>query len=339
MNGNRVSSLIIVSLLGVISLINSSVAQSSSNSSLIVSTDRYEFYSNFWVNMHHFLYKKAEQGKDRHWKGAFDDRVLNRLNDEEQEMLGNSLRFYKDNLIEKDLLFNDQLYWTKRALVRFEIDDILDHEAIQPEHQQILNHTKNVYEKYFWEAHHNQNRLILEENLPLIKKIENEAFERIAGLAQHPWPEDKVRIDISYYSNWAGAYTTVTPIHAVITSQTEGPDGEWPEFGWLELLFHEPSHAVISPSHYTVANAIEKVSKELELEIPGNLWHATLFYFSGKVVQDLLNEEGIEYELLMVTHDIFSRYHAPVFEYLPAYIQGKESLEDALRKIIKRLNN
>lgn len=33
-------------------------------SSLVASTDRYEFHSNFWINLHHFLYAEAKRPAD-----------------------------------------------------------------------------------------------------------------------------------------------------------------------------------------------------------------------------------------------------------------------------------
>ena len=310
------------------------LAQSNTNGSLLVSTDRYEFYSNFWINMHHFLYKKAEQANEKSWQEVFEDEILNQMNNNEREILSHSIQYYQDHLTEKSLLFDDQLYWTKRALIKFGANDVLDHESINSEHQQVLNNAKSVYANYFWKVHHNQNRKTLDKYLPLVKKIENRTFNRIESLAKEPWPEEKIRVDLSYYSNWAGAYTTTTPIHVVLTSLEEGSDGEWAEYGWLELLFHEPSHGVITNNKLPVADTIKSISEELDVKVPRDLWHAVLFYFSGKAVQEALRDEGIEYELMMITYDIFSRYHAVVFEHMPPYVRGNEGLETALRKAI-----
>ena len=314
-------------------------AQKRSNISHVESTDRYEFYSNFWINMHHYLFKKAEHAENKPWREVFDDSLLNNMNDDEQAVLGKAISYYKDNLIGKSLLFDDQLYETKRALINFDEESTLDHEAVESGHQQVLNNTRNLYEKYFWNNHHNQNKLILDKYLPLVRKIENKAFERIEKLAQQSWPEGKIRVDLSYYSNWAGAYTTTRPPHVVISSLEEGSDGKWLPYEWVELLFHEPSHVIISPNNSTVGNKIKQVSKELGVEVPGNLWHAILFYFSGITVRDLLTAEGIDYELVMVSADIFSGYHHAVFEQMPSYIQGKVSLDEALEETIISLNN
>lgn len=339
MNTKSLVRLALAIVLCLIEMTNLGFAQISSDNSLVQATDRYEFYSNFWINMHHFLYKKAEQADEKSWQEVITDKMLDQMNTKERENLSRSIQYYQDHLIEKSLLFDDQLYWTKKALIKFDINDILKNEAINSEHQQILNNTKNVYQKYFWKIHHEQNKQTLKKYLPLIKKIEDRAFNRIESLAKQPWPEAKIRVDLSYYSNWAGAYTTTTPIHVVLTSLEEGSDGAWAEYGWLELLFHEPSHGIITNNKFTVADTIKRVSEELGVKVPRDLWHAVLFYFSGEAVQEALKDEGIEYELMMKTYDIFSRYHTVIFNYLPSYIRGKESLEDVLKKAIIDLNN
>lgn len=330
---------VLITLFAIAAGMEPAFGQSTEKESSITTTDRYEFYSNFWINMHHFLYKKGEESEDRQWREVFDPALLNGMSEREREILGNAVAYYRENLIDKDLLFNDQLYWAKRALIKFEAGDVLDHEAVEAGHRQLLNETKNVYAKYFWETHDRQNRKIVSDHIALIRKIENPAFDRMAELARQPWPDEKVRVDVSYYSNWAGAYCTVTPVHAVVTSQTQGPEGSWAQYDWLELVFHEPSHAVIFPGRYAVGTELQKISNELGVEEPRGLWHAILFYFSGITVQELLKAEGIAHELMMVTGDIFSRHHAVVFEHMPAYVQGKASLEEALRGTVRASND
>jgi len=337
MNNCRLCKQILLSLSGLLLVIHAGYSQTVSEPSLVESTDRYEFYSNFWINMHHYLFKKAEHAENKPWREVFDDALLKNMNENEQEVLAIAIRYYKDHLIGKSLLFDDQLYWTKRALIHFDENTTLDHEAVDPGHQQVLNDSKNLYEKYFWSDHQDQNKLTLDEYLPLVRKIENKAFERLAELAQQPWPERKIRVDLSYYSNWAGAYTTTRPPHVVISTLEESSGEKWLPYEWVELLFHEPSHVIISPNNSIMGDKIKQVSTELGVDVPRDLWHAILFYFSGITVRDLLAGEGIDYELVMVSADIFSRYHSAVFEHMPLYIQGKVSLEEALEKTILRL--
>src|SRR5260370_31764689 len=72
--------------------------------------------------------------------------------------------------------------------------------------------------------------------------------ERLADIYQTRWPREKIRVDVSAYANWAGAYTTVDPLRVTISSldsRNQGPEA-------LEVLFHEASHGIAAPVHAAV---------------------------------------------------------------------------------------
>lgn len=310
------------------------LAQKVDPGSRIKVTEHFDFHNNFWLNMHHMWFQKASQARDTIWQNSFDESFISKLKESEKKALENTMGYYRDNLVGNSLLFNGVLYRLKRTLINFGPEDEVMGEELPAEVFEALNSTSSIYKKYFWKDHKSQNQLILQKNLELIEEFESAAVKRISNLAQQPWPEGKVRVDISYYSNWAGAYTTINPeVHVVITSQDEGPVNDW-----LELLFHEPSHAVISNNEYKVAEIIAQVSDELGLEVPRNLWHSLLFYFSGVTIQDLLEEKGIDYELYMVRNQVFDRHHKVIFEYMPEYVKGKATLEKALENLITSYN-
>lgn len=311
-----------------------SFAQTDEKHGSIASTDKFEFYSNFWINMHHTWFQKATQTQDTVWQESFDESFINQLNEAEKATLQKTMDYYHEYLVGNSLLFNGALYRVKRHLIKFgqEMEVTADDWPQAKEFFVLLNESKNIYQKYFWKHHDQQNTQVLNDHMELIRKFENPAFDRLSVLAQQPWPDGKIRVDISYYSNWAGGYTSTNPeIHVVIASRTEKMKNDW-----LEILFHEPSHAIISNDEYAVGGTILKVSDELKLDPPRQLWHSLLFYFSGIVIQDLMQqEEGFEYELYMIRNDVFGRHHDVIFEYMPAYVNGNESLENSIGKLIQ----
>lgn len=313
----------------------SSIIQAQEKPGLINSSDRYEFYSNFWINQHHFLYANADSAEEGNWDDGFSNGELNELSLSEIETLKEGIIFYRDSVISYDLLFNGGLYNLKRTLINFDEDEVFEMEEFSDELVSHLNKIKPIYQKYFWEQHNQSNKDVLNENLRFIIKYEGQIFERISELAQQPWRDGKVRVDISYYSSWAGAYTSTRPeTHVVFTSQDDGPVG-----AWLEILFHEPSHSIMSGRNYKAAELISQVSEKLEMNPPRSLWHSLLFYFSGVTVQDILIEEGIEYELYMIRKDVFSNHHEVIFKHMPAYLSGELSFEQALENLIVDYNN
>lgn len=299
----------------------------------VITTDRFEFYNNFWINLHHFLYQKAARGKDTEWDSVFSKDVLNKMSSAEKERLGKAIVLYKDQVIDKDLLFNGELFSLKRALIEFEEGDEVKIEEADQGVIRTLNDMSPIYKKYYWDQHTQSNLKVIEERLAIIEKYENAAFKRIEKLSRRAWRKEKVRIDLSYYSNWAGAYTTVDPItHAVLSSQIEGPEGDW-----LELLYHEPTHEIISSRRYAVAETINRVAGELNVDAPRGLWHAILFYITGVVTQEFLEKEGVEYELYMFRKDVFSAYHEVLKAHGPGYMNGEIDLEEYVTRLIKDL--
>ncbi len=297
-------------------------------------TERYEFYSNFWINQHHFLYASADSAEDGNWDYGFSNGELDRLSPSEKNILKEGIIFYRDSVISYNLLFNRGLTKLKRTLINFHEGESLGMEDFSDELINHLNKIKPIYHKYFWEKHNQANHEILKKNLAFINKYENQIFERISTLAQKSWKEGKVRVDITYYANWAGAYTSTNPeTHVVINSLDDGPYGNW-----LELVFHEPAHSIISGRNYETAELISKTSERLKLNPPRNLWHSLLFYFSGTAVQDALEEEGIDYELYMVRNDVFGNHHKVIFKHMPDYLDGEVSFEVALENLIVEYN-
>lgn len=205
------------------------------------------------------------------------------------------------------------------------------------EHLARLKAAAPIYRAHYWPQHDHQNRSIVAWHEDLVNTLENPVLDRIATLAQQTWPEELIRVDLTWDANWAGAYCTTRPTHAVITSRQGGPNNTWPPGGWFELLFHEPSHALIDPNRSAVAQAISAAARELDVETPNQLWHGVLFYFSGVATREGLATQGIEHDLLMQSEQIFARYHAALYSALPAYLDGRISLEKAMLEVIKGL--
>ena len=299
--------------------------------SLIATTDRYEFHSNLWVNLHHFLYAQAKRPKDAKLPRG---RSLSR---EQWQDMNDAITWYREHLAERDLLLDERMYNIKRALIQYGPDDVPDHAAVTEEHQARLEAAARVYRDHYWPRHDHQNRSIWAWHESLIRALENDVLDRIADLANEPWSGGPIRVDLTWDANWAGAYCTTRPIHAIITSRQGGPDNSWPPGGWLELLFHEPSHALIDPEGSAVAKAIAAAANELDMEAPRGLWHSVLFYLSGSATREGLATEGVEHSLLMHDEEIFARYHTALFASMPAYLAGDISLDEAMLKVMTEL--
>lgn len=120
--------------------------------------------------------------------------------------------------------------------------------------------------------------------------------------------------------------------HIVMDSKTSvHAEGEW-----IELLLHEACHHLISSSSGFVGGTILDVSDIMGKKAPRQLWHSFLFYFSGKVAQNLLTKEEMkECELYMVRRNVFAAYFPLLDKHLPAYLANEANLAEATEKIME----
>lgn len=321
-----------ISIINCKSLDDSKQSQVSASIDPIVTTPYFEFYNNYWINLHHFFYKMSKEAEKSSFEEVFEGDFLAKLQPDQLEDLKEGIRYYQENLIDKNLLFNNQMYNLKRWLIQFPEQSNLPNGAFNEELINTLNKLKPIYTSHFWSAHSQQNQAIIKEKLKWIKKFEHPFFSSMTKLSKNNLPEGKIRIDLSYHSNWAGAYTSIQGgVHAVVASNQGKLKGDW-----VEIIFHEPTHALIDVEQGAVAAAIAKVSQQLEVRPPQRLWHAILFYLSGRIVQDLFNREGVEYQLMMFRKGIFESFH-PYLNQLDPYYDGKINLESAIKTLIESM--
>lgn len=299
---------------------------SEARADLVASTARYEFHNNAWLNLHHYLFNLA---RDHEATALIAHLSAKGISDNDAEPVAQAAAFYRVNLIDKSLLFNRELFAVKRALIGTQAGD----EPVLENNQDLETHLRQaypVYARHIWPAHLRMNQQVLDENMALVEKLEDLIFERIAELSQNQWPDHKVRVDLSYVANRAGAYTTVAPItHAVIRCS-----GWESDYDWFEILFHEPTHAMIGPNQGAVADALEQVYGRRGLQPPAGLWHGILFYVAGTAVEEALAAEGIEYDQFMFRNGAFKKFHGALRRHMPDYVKGDITLEKLIEKII-----
>ena len=79
-------------------------------------------------------------------------------------------------------------------------------------------------------------------------------------------------------------------------------------------------------------------SKEMEMKFPRGLWHASLFYLCGRLVQDVLAERDISHELVMDTKDIFSYFNTKSFRsILEKFYQNEVDMKPSVRALLEDL--
>ncbi len=305
----------------------------------IAETTYFEFHSNFWVNLHHFLYEKAsneQKGKLEEDRLAFEEtgekEAISNLSPKDQEILEKAISYYRDYMISQSLF--RKLPSLTYALSQ-EGETIVAKGEISPSLADALNLVAGPYRQHIWPVHDDYNKKVLSLHLDKIRKMEPSVISKMEELSLNEFPNsEKVRIDLSAYASWSGAYTITDPFFNIYISSLD-PTSDASEF--IETVFHESTHLLFrygSPFRELSYNT----AQELKVEQPRSFWHACLFYLCGKVVQQELQQFGIEHELVMDTKNIFSKVSTTTFrDSFDLYISGELSAKEALVTILNDL--
>ena len=239
--------------------------------------ERWEMRSNFWVSLHHTLLDAGQNGKKTEETLPFAER----------KAWTDAVLFYRDR-------FFDKVPWENDELTR--INDTLSStgemlkEGLQADVARALLQAAPIYRRNYWPADDRTNRFWISAAEGLLRDAGEElaaAHTRIYGVA---YPA-KIRVDVSPYAAALGVYTTDANgfIHTTISSR----DPSYQGFAALEMLLHEGSHGVVSPTIGTIGPQINSLAIEKRLLVPRGLWHAILFYTSGELTKRVLRDRGV----------------------------------------------
>jgi len=304
-------------------------------------TDYFEFQNNYWVNLHHFLYQKADGGQLRKLEEDGLDfieigeiKAYEQLSSKEKQILNQAIKYYKDSLITKSLRrdLNDLRIWLNEKEEFKIISDV----SFGEEFTTIINSFSPIYEKHFWEIHKAHNLSVLKKNIATVDEIEDEVINKMERLSLNKWPDStKVRVDITTYANWAGAYTSSKPKMNIVLS-TLDPHNMTTSF--VETILHEGSHLLYLFGESPVRDKFYFKSEELEMEFPRNLWHASMFYLCDRATQDALSEQNINHIMLIDEKNIFSDYNTSEFRNISeAYYNNTLNADSMVVKLLTEI--
>lgn len=254
----------------------------------------FEFHSGFWINLHHTLYREARErvSPSEHPKpGKYAHSVVDLsttprpvLTSSEQRAWDDAVNFYAANYARHDLVFSNDLILLKNQLGDFEDCDELSgtrkktcDAGLPPNITRVLEGAAVVYRAHYWRNDDRANRRWIADVAPLIRGQGVGISERLASAYQTKWPKPKIRVEVSAYADWSGAYTTLDPLRVTISSL----DPRNQDTAALEVLFHEASHGIAEP----VEQAIARECRQRDKAIPRDLWHALVSYTTGELIR------------------------------------------------------
>ncbi len=303
----------------------------------LYSSKYYTFQSSMPLNAHLFLYGKAlgcKFGKisnDSLGPVAFKDK-WNTLSDVEKTMLSKVIRFYKDSLLSKDLLFDSLMRnlgdylasenQRQKLKANWQLEALNAVHAFQP-----------TFVKLYWFAIDSTNKAWLNAHKAGIAAMETAVVPELERIYKTRLPEGRVRIDLTCYATWAGAYSyNDSYCHVVFSSQHKGNQAELA----AEVVFHETSHFLVDKlmEHIAVAAKNKNVKKNLAL------WHNVIFYTTGVVMEKQYKLKWQKFEpyyVQMKFQEKFPEFRHSVDAcklYWDPYINGDASFDTAVNSMV-----
>ena len=268
----------------------------------------FDFHSNFWVNLHHFLYEQAiskspEPSDSSDWHQP--------------------LEVYRKDIATHELLSRD-IAGINIALSQVENTESLKDSGVDAELTQTLERAATIYKVRWWPHHNRANLAWIAAASPLVAKYETVMKPELSAAYQMPWPPDPIRTNVAEYASWAGAYTVLDPTHITISS---GPVSQ----AVVESLFHEASHGMIQKISDALTAELDSQKKLFQRRA---FWHAVLFYTVGEVAQRHLDD----YTMFGIKNGVLDRGWPGALPILQKdwkpYLDGKIDLATAAHRLV-----
>jgi hypothetical protein len=289
----------------------------------------------FWLNLHHFLYvlgRADAQMPDRQRRavaGAPADqaRGLGALAEDQRLEWGAAVRAYAAGMSRKDLVF-DRDAFTATALLRHMAPDAADSAlTIEPALASVLRRAAPAYRRAWWPAHRAANRERAAELQSLVDRHGDAVLPVVTRAYREPWPADGYPVNMSAYTNWAGAYSTSGQL-LVVSSLDPGTTGTQ----GLEIIFHEAMHQWDE----AIQARLERLVTQGTPPPDDLLLHALIFYTAGEAVRRAVpgHQPYAEVNGLWKQKGLGALKPALDSAWQP-YLEGAGTLDDALTALLK----
>jgi hypothetical protein len=323
----------------------------------VASTAHFTLHSHPWVNLHHFLYQWARLEAERpaqRWPPSVDvpERGhMDALSAPHRPPRQAALDLYQRQVTIRDLIFDPVLSRLRHRLIRMDRAHAEASPVLISDIMGALQAVTPVYRTHWWGAHDDANRRWIAQVLSQLADTEAWLATRLAQIYGGHWPAEPIRVDLTAYASWQGAYTTGTQAHEPPRITISSTDPANQDGAALEVLFHEASHVMASwigprdaegPLEEAIAAAYE-VRRETP---PPDLGHAIIFYSVGELTRECLNTRGRPgYEPHADRLGLYARslawtvYRQALAKHWQPYLDGTIDRATALQRRLGHLGN
>ena len=290
----------------------------------------------FWLNLHSFLYVL---GRDRN--GAPDrtravvagapadqNQGLKSATSAEAQAWRDAVAAYASGLSKLDAVFDAGMVDVTAALARLGQSDA-PAATLPPGVRATLERVAPIYSNAWWPAHRASNEAWLASIQALLDRHGQTVLKFITNAYGMSWPSAGFPVNVSAYSNWAGAYSTRGNLLVVASHPTQrGPLG-------FEAAFHEAMHQWDDEMEKVLTTVARKEGKR----VPSQLSHAIVFYTAGEAVRRVIKGHVPLGEAAGVWDRGLKPFRGAVVDVWKAYLDGKGSRDEALAELLRRIPN
>ncbi|MEM1204475.1 MAG: hypothetical protein AAGN66_14675 [Acidobacteriota bacterium] len=291
----------------------------------------------FWLNLHHFLYVLGRAEAEMPDRGrravaaapADQERGLESATKEQRRLWRAAVTVYSEGPSQLSSTFDEKIYAFTGAL-RW-VGETLDPGRpelgeVDPAWIEALRSAAPVYRQLWWPRHSEANREWVAAVTPLIER-HGPAVETLVTRAYGlPWPRDGFPVQVSAYSNWAGAYSTEGRL-LVISGLDEETRGT--SLG-LEVLFHEAMHQWDDATTEVLVAA----AKAQNVRFPKGLSHAMLFFTVGEATRMVIPDHVSAAQVYGIWTRSPGRFLPALEDAWRPYVQGVVSRDMALARLM-----
>ncbi len=299
----------------------------------------FEFRSGFWINLHHYLLLQAVIATPDARKGRAESTAqtalpLPAMSAAQKAAWEKAVHFYlrfgnRDPLRDKELI-----------QANYELSDAgnspsLKGRRLSSDLASTLEEAAPVYRALWWQDHDRRNRTCVAAAAKLVSRYGSAMSRRIAAVFQTEWPTEPIPVEVVFYANWAGAYTTTHS--TLITISSADPPGQ--DSTALETLFHEASHGMVDNLARKLDSDLRAVGKTPRFDII----HVIIFYTAGVVTLDAIGNEAEGYVPLAQRYGLYDRvanwkhYREVCEKDWRPYLDGKTTFDAGLIQIARDL--
>jgi hypothetical protein len=288
----------------------------------------------FWLNLHHYLYvlgraeaKIADAGREA-VAGAPAEQAegLKTLSEAERQVWRDAVSFYAGGLSKQDTVFDAGLVEITNQLKRANPERPASTLTIDPAVAAALDRAAPIYRRTWWTRHSDSNRAWLNSMQDPLKRYGPQVLAYVTRAYQEPWEPGGYPVNVSAWSNWAGAYSTSFNL-LVVSSMNKGNQG----LHGFEITFHEAMHQWDEE----IDARLMQIARANDLKFNDLLSHAMIFYTTGEAVRSVVPGHTPYADLAGIWKGRMGFFKPRLDAHWKPYLDGKSTLDAALLGLLK----